>query len=731
VACLANLLLVRVTLADIALRPSGPNAVRITLADDESQVQLNPGFVEKQLPPAAVKVKKGEMKTKEKVGDFLVSVSASPLTVKVEDAKGHTVQEIQFDEDGKISFPLGKGSVLGLGEGAEQLDRRGRNYPIINGQSYKLGELGARIFSPFLLSSDGWSLFIGSPYAKTNLGARVPSGIDLTGERGVFTPPPNEPAVTADVIVIDSREPANAMKEYIRLTGAPVMPPKWALGYMQSHRTLSSEADLLNEAKLYRDRKLPVDAIIYLGTGFCPAGWNFGHDSFEFNDKVFTSKPAEFIKQLHDLNLKVALHIVPQEGPRPVYRSLHGNIPPKPDETVDHDSISEYWKRHKELIDAGVDGWWPDEGDWFDIPSRLARHRMYYYGPLSDKPNTRPWNLQRNGFCGIGPTGGWYWSGDIQSTWNTFAQHVKIGQNASLSVSPYWGTDIGGFYPAPSKEYTGELYTRWFQWAAFCPSFRSHGRTWMLHTPWGWNTGKTGPIESRPPPDESELHNESVEPICRDYLNLRYQLMPYTYTIAREAYDTGMPLIRALWLHYPDDPDAVKRGEEYLWGRDLLIAPITEKGATIRELYLPPGDWYDWWTNEKTTGKKMVTKQVDLKTMPIYVRAGAIIPFDPVRQYVDEAVNEPTTIRVYTGADGNFVMYDDDGKSQDYQKDVGAWTAFKWNDAQKKLEISTDKRTDPTMKQSREFDVQLLPANERKKVKFTGDTVTVDFGANK
>jgi len=134
------------------------------------------------------------------------------------------------------------------------------------------------------------------------------------------------------------------------------------------------------------------------------------------------------------------------------------------------------------------------------------------------------------------------------------------------------------------------------QFSAFCPLFRSHGRTWKLHLPWGWNTGETGPIETpNVPLDPKELHNAQVEPICRKYLNLRYQLLPYLYSAVREAHDTGMPIMRALWLHYPDDPRAVARADEYLWGRDILVAPVTEPGAQSRQLYLPKGGWYDFW----------------------------------------------------------------------------------------------------------------------------------------
>ena len=414
--------------------------------------------------------------------------------MRVENAAGLLVQELQFAEtNGTITFPLGDAPVLGLGEGADQFDRRGANYRLINGQVDRLGELGTRIFSPFLLGTKGWALLIGSPYGS----------IDLRGEKGIFTPRRGSDGEGADVFVIEAKEPENAMREYIRLTGAPALPPKWALGYMQSHRTLSNEVDVLMEAKLFRDRKLPIDTMIYLGTGFCTNGWNYSHDSFELNKRVFTSTAPELLKKFHDLNYHVAVHVVPQtpgQNARSLYPSLHGTIPPAAGEEVDKLSISSYWKRHEELFNAGMDAWWPDEGDWLDVPSRLARYRLYYQGPLSDKPNVRPWDLQRNGYMGISQYDGWYWSGDVQSTWKTLAAHVKVGLNASLSVSPFWGTDIGGFYPANTREYTGELYIRWFQFGTFNPLFRSHGRTWRLHSPWGWDLGVTGPVESRPAP---------------------------------------------------------------------------------------------------------------------------------------------------------------------------------------------------------------------------------------
>jgi alpha-glucosidase/alpha-D-xyloside xylohydrolase len=697
--------------ADVRISPAGDHGVRIVVVADDMTAPSNPALIEQNQIEPAIRFKAGQTATKATVGKLLMTVSANPLRVRIEDAKGRIVQDVEYStEKGVVTFQLDDAPVLGLGEGAQQFDRRGGVYPVRNGQVEGLATLGGRIHVPYLIGTDGWAMFIAAPAGE----------FDLRGKRGIFTSQGGAEQGSSDVFIFALREPADAMRALVQLTGAPVMPPKWALGYMQSHRTLTNDADLVQEGRSFRDKRLPCDAFIYLGTGFCPAGWNTGHDSFTFNRSVFSRDPADVIKDLHAQNLHVVLHVVPRKLNAP----LHGEIPPAAGEALDAQHIAKYWHRHRDAFALGVDGWWPDEGDWYTIPERLERHKMYYAGPLSERPNVRPWNLQRNGYAGIARFGGWVWSGDIASTWRTLAAQVQVGQNYSLSVSPFWGTDTGGF--VPTRELTGELYARWFQFSAFCPSFRSHGRNWHLRLPWGWNTGEPGPIESNVAPPESELHNAEAEPICRDYLNLRYQLMPYTYSITREACDTGLPLMRALWLHYPDDADAVRRKDEYLWGRDLLVAPVTERGATEREVYLPPGDFYDWWTGEKVAGRHIVARKVDLKTMPIYVRAGAIIPFDPVRQFVDEPVNEPTTIRVYTGADGSFVLYDDDGTSLEYQHGAGTWTAFAWNDGRRELEIKLDPRTRTKPVPPRELKILLLPERREVKTTFSGERTVVN-----
>ena len=465
-----------------------------------------------------------------------------------------------------------------------------------------------------------------------------------------------------DFFVFDAHDPAQLMKDFSLITGPAVLPPKWALGYMQSHRTLEDDGQMIGIVDSFRTKKIPLDAVIYLGTGFTPRGWNKMQPSFEFNPDVFKRRPESVIADMHARHVKVVLHMVPWD--RDKLPTLHGSIPARAGEQLDASHISNYWKQHEDLIKKGVDAFWPDEGDWFDLFERIKRHQLYYQGPLSTTPGIRPWSLHRNGYPGIAQWGGWVWSGDTDSSWKTLEAQVAVGINHSLSIAPFWGSDIGGFFP--NEELTGELYARWVQFASFCASFRAHGRTWWTRLPWGWGLNELGPLEGKKYPLASELNNKSIEPIAKKFIELRYQLMPYTYTLAWEARNSGMPFMRALWLHYPKDAKAAGIGSQYLWGRDLLIAPVFKKGATTRDVYLPGGDWYDWWTNEKKQGGKTISREVDLATMPVYVRAGAIIPFDPVRQYADEIVQGPTTLKVYTGANGDYTLYDDDGISQDY-----------------------------------------------------------------
>ncbi|HEX7958998.1 MAG TPA: TIM-barrel domain-containing protein, partial [Terriglobales bacterium] len=461
-----------------------------------------------------------------------VAISHGPLTFHITSSDGRQVQQLRIDENtGAVTFPLGDGAVLGMGEGGPQFDRRGNTDRMRSGQGgYRLRTHGGRVPIQWLIGVSGWAMFIHQPLGS----------FDLTGSDGQFSTNDSTAALPLDIFIVDAREPSVAMAEYARITGQPEMPPLWSLGYQQSHRTIASREEILSIAQTFREKKLPCDALIYLGTGFCPSGWNTENGSFQFNPRVF-SDPKEIIDQFHAMNFRVVMHVVI------LTRTLLGAAAdPCRLERFDAADVGCYWDAHRKDFALGVDGWWPDEGDPLDAPSRLTRNRMYYEAPQLDRPNQRPYALHRNGYAGMQRYASFLWSGDVYSTWETLRNHVPIGINTGLSGIPLWGTDTGGF--VPTKDFTGELYVRWFQFSAFCPLFRSHGRDWKLRLPWGWNTGELGPNEisnysEAANPDPSELHNPDVEPICRKYLELRYRLLPYLYTAVRENHDLGLPIM--------------------------------------------------------------------------------------------------------------------------------------------------------------------------------------------
>jgi alpha-glucosidase (family GH31 glycosyl hydrolase) len=676
---------------EISLTSISPQTVRMTVqpleAGEVQPLPVDGALVKEQWGTPIARLREFSVSKTIQCGELQVTISENPLTIRVEKDLGRLnrelIQELTLDPVSSLpSFKTGDGPLFGLGQGGPQFDRRGNNYQMVNGQAgYHLATHGARVPIQLLLSTSGWGIYVHLPLG----------GFDLSGKDGRLIADEGNAVLPLDVFVIGTREPAEILREYATITGFAEMPPLWSLGYQQSYRTLGTPEEIMQEAKTFRDKKLPCDTMIYLGTGFCPNGWNTDNGEFTWNLRAFPD-PAAAIKELHSENFKVALHVV-IEGER-----LSGRVtdpctaPSLPTgRTPDHHwppdrQVSCYWPAHKPLMDLGVDGWWPDQGDGLDAPSRLARNRMYFEGQQLYAPNKRVYALHRNAYAGMRRYAAFLWSGDVQSRWETLALHVPNAINTGLSGIPYWGTDIGGFIP--TQEYTGELYARWFQFAAFCPLFRSHGRDWRLHRPWGWNTGDLGyPETPGYHPSDAELHNPEIEPVCRKYLELRYRLMPYLYSAVKETCETGLPIMRALWLHYPDDPAAVSRGDEYLYGRDILVAPVVKKGATSRTLYIPKGAWYDFWTNTKHEGGQEITREVDLGTLPLYVRAGAIVPTGPLKQFTGEQVDGPLTFTVYPGADGRFSLYDDDGESFDFRSGAFMKIELQWNDRSRRLTL--------------------------------------------
>lgn len=605
-------------------------------------------------------------------GRYTIRIATNPLVVTVLETD-RTRQQIRIDPDSTNIHFLIDGPIHGLGEGGHPFDRRDTREAVLNGQDApQMRTFGARVEIPWVISPNGWGLFIGQPLGS----------FEFTQNEGIFRG--LEATSTRNIFLLLGDDAAGVLAEYARLTGFPHMPPRWALGYLQSHRTLASRDEVMGVIKTFREKKLPCDAVIYLGTGFCPSGWNTGHGSFTFNEEIFPD-PRAMLKQIHDQHFKVVLHVVPPGN-------FHGSVNDAGPAAEQPGDAAPYWQKHAALERIGVDGWWPDEGDLLSVYARFDRNRMYFEGSQLTEPDRRPFALHRNGYAGL-QRFGWLWSGDVSSTWNSLRAQIMVGISAGLSGIPYWGTDTGGFIPTP--ELTPELYVRWFQWSAFCPLFRCHGQAWHLRLPWGWNTGDPGPKEVGGDwvanwPPATDLHRPDVEEICRKYLNLRYQLLPYLYSTVAQANRTGLPVMRALCIAWPQDPSAAAIDDAYMWGDRFLVAPVYEKDSTVRSVYLPAGTWWDFWTNTRIDGGKTLSKTVDLATLPLFVKAGAIVPFGPIRQYADEPSSEPTTLRIYPGADGRFTWYDDDGTTYRHQRGEFMRAECRWEDASRTLSITPD-----------------------------------------
>lgn len=644
------------------------------------------------------------------IGEYTVTVEENPLRIGFS-RRGKLVQELTIcGETGEVSFPLGKRVIYGLGHGFhEQPDRRGQDYDLrMNGQIFGyIDNYSAISPTPYVISAEGWALYFHQPWK---------GDLDLRGEIGHFK---KYPPQYCDVFVVDCEEPMDAPKEYYAFTGLPPMPPKYAFGYQQSYRTLVHNGVnyVVKTAKWMREHKIPCDLLIYLGSGYCDNGWNTYNGNFEWHPDVFPD-PEKTMKELHDLDYKISLHVTR------CFTGLHGSVKDEEVSPLVYDHAKNYWKRHVETIytPAQNEAWWPDDADEVDMEQRLARHRMYYEGSLELNPDTRPLQMQRNTFPGANKWGGIIWSGDILSQWETLKNQVPIGLNVALSCSPYWGTDTGGFFS--TEEYDGELWMRWVEYSAFTPFFRGHGRASFLHNPWGWTMFHSLdeiPLELHfgGAPKEDILPDNRVEDHNRAIINLRYELLPYIYSLSHEA-GKGIPMMRPLWCYYPDDDTAAATGSEYFLGRSLLVAPVTAKGAESWEVYLPEGDWYFYWTMEKMSGGRTVTVDAPLGKIPLFVPAGGVLAKAPVVQSISKEKPtdfEPLTLEIYTGADASYELYEDDGISLGYQRGECSLTNVVWNNAKQELQITGTS----TMfaGRTREITVKFMPEGKTQTVKVT------------
>jgi alpha-D-xyloside xylohydrolase len=315
-------------------------------------------------------------------------------------------------------------------------------------------------------------------------------------------------------------------------------------------------------------------------------------------------------------------------------------------------------------------------------------------GQLRDAPDKRVFILTRSAYAGQQRNAAATWSGDIQATWDVFKRQIPAGLNFCLSGIPYWTTDIGGFFvPQNTRNVAAykELYTRWFEYGAFCPLFRSHG-TDMSREMW-----RFGP---------------ETEATLRKYDDLRYRLMPYIYSQAWNVTHDGGTLMRPLVMDHPDDETALILKDEFQFGPSFLVCPVTDPGVASRTAYLPKGaSWIDFWTGKTYAGGQSITADAPIETIPLFVKAGSIVPLGPKLQYVDEKAADPLEVRVYPGADGALTLYEDEGDNNNYLKGKCATIAFQWDQKAGVLRIGDRSGSFEGMLAQRTFRIVLVGAD--------------------
>jgi len=610
---------------------------------------------------------------------------SDPTRIAFRDHAGRALIRLATDEITRaprlrLRFEIvGEQHFYGLGEGGQQFDRLGTTRRFWNYQANRAQ--GADIAIPLLVSQAGYAIFFDNSAAAYLEGGDAGDGAWIEYRSEVEA---------LDLYVVGGPGLRAVMGRVADLLGHATMPPRWALGFLQSSRHFEGSDEVRRLAAQFRDRQLPCDGLIFLSTYGEAKGWNKGVGHLEFEPGLFDD-PDAILKDFYRQHFHVVSHEYPvlhpasplfAEAEREGYLLDHAYpmFPPDRPRATNYKEGQRYldfsraqarawwWRQHRPLVALGIEGWWLDGGE--GPPAEvmlhggrasmlhnrydLLRQQAFAEGEAADRPDRRPFLLCRSGGPGMQRLGAIPWSGDINTTFETFETQIRTGLNAAMSGVPHWGTDIGGFYRvAPDA---GELFARWFQFGAFCSVFRAHGFVWRYHLPWS--------------------HGDEIEAICRRYLELRYALMPYTYTLAWQAHRLGLPLMRPLVLDYPDDPRVWDLGTQYLWGDDILVAPVTRAGATHWTVYLPQGTWHDYWSHATYAGPRGVTVEAPLDRLPLFVRGGAIVPFGGPMQHDGERAADALTLLVYPDGASSFTLYEDDGISNGYLRGQSVRTTF-------------------------------------------------------
>jgi alpha-D-xyloside xylohydrolase len=610
---------------------------------------------------------------------------------------------------------------------------------IINyrGESVDLSQDNTNISIPFFLSTNGYGIFWNNT-SRSRFNNRFLNSLYLS----------SEVADVIDYYFLYGPEFDQLIAGYRELTGEPPLFGKWAYGFWQCKNRYKTQEEMLGIARKYRELHIPVDDIVQ--DWFW---WNtMGEPTF---DKSRYPDPKAMFDQLHQDHFHVMISVWPDFWPGTkmydemdkrgffIAKSVVAAFQPAGEGLYDAfnpEARKYYWNLIDQgLFKIGADAWWldTDEPETEDRETNIlvtnqtalgsgARyanmfplmHTMgVYQGQRSASEQKRVFILSRSAFAGEQRNAAAVWSGDVDGDWTFFKKQIPAGLNYSMSGLPYWTTDIGGFvsgYPDDPKY--RELFVRWFQFGVFNPILRVHGtRT----------------------PDQNELwsYGPEAQKILVNFDRLRYRLLPYIYSLAWMTTHASYTPMRALVMDFRTDMRAANVADQFMYGPALLVNPVTEPAVSMRRVYLPEAKWYDFWSGTSVDGPQTVEAAAPLDRLPLYVRAGSILPLGPEVEWATEKPADPIELRIYRGADGDFTLYEDENDNYDYEKGVYATIALHWDDAKQELTIGDRQGHFPGMLETRTFRVVLVGENHGvgvdptdrpdKIVQYSGKQVTV------
>ncbi len=573
------------------------------------------------------------------------------------------------------------------------------------GSTVELGQNNTDIAIPLLVSSKGYAI-LWNTASFSYVDNRFPLDLDLESMA----------APQIDYYVLYGPQMDAILHQYRSMTGHAPLFPQWAYGLFQSKDRYKTQSEILSIAAEYRSRHIPMDAIVQ--DWFW---WKDGGKGDPIYNAGYTDVPAE-LKTLHDEHVHAMISAwAMMDATAENYKQIVAKGFDVPGAQVYDPSnpaaADFFWNQFVgKLFAQGWDAFWLDSSEpeeaWPYFGDAILRNKQLHIGPGLEYTNVFPllhtggvaerWKqadsdkrvflLTRSAFMGQQRNGATVWSGDVYSSWWALRRQVSAGLNFALSGYPYWTTDIGGYHPLdyahslpPGYQ---ELYARWFEYGAFCPVFRTHGHR-----------------------DSNELWTyDKVFPALLAVDRLRYRLLPYVYSLAWKVTSEDYTIQRPLVMDFREDQATWEIGDQFMFGPALLVSPVLTEGATQRTFYLPGVGtrWYDFWTGEKLTGGRHIEAAAPLERIPLYVRAGSILPLGPEEEYADEKPNGPIELRVYPGADGAFTLYNDEGDNYDYERGAHSTTTLTWSDATRTLTIAARQGSYSNMPRETTFHIVLV-----------------------